>query len=336
MIEEPDLPSVDVVMRTRNRPTMLRRALRDLLKQSHSDWRLVVVNDAGDPSLVVAAVEAELPQDERVQILHREKSSGMEAASNAGIRVGSAPLVVVHDDDDTWHPEFLERTAASLQAHQHWVAVATRTEIVHEVIDGDEITETGRQTYAPDIQDVTLTELLVSNVAVPISLVYRRSAHADIGWFDESLPVVGDWDFNLRLAVRGEIGFLDGEPLAFWHQRAASEGVAGNSIIARRREHERFSMLVRDRALRQEAGSEALGSLHHITRLVELRVTELKSWNPTLADMIEYQHHQLDRQDTQIRELQTALEHVVERLNLVAKIKGILGAAGRRLRGRKV
>ena len=150
-------------------------------------------------------------------MLHNEVSRGMEAASNQGVAAVEAEFVAVHDDDDTWHPAFLEHTVAHLRATDD-VAVAVRTEIVRERLDGDAVVEVGREVFEPDVHSFTLFDLLRANRAVPISLLYRRDLHEEIGPFREDLPVVGDWEFNLRLAQSGRpAGFLDGEPLAFWH-----------------------------------------------------------------------------------------------------------------------
>ena len=39
----------------------------------------------------------------------------MEAASNAGIKATNGELIVIHDDDDTWHPDFLKKCVCVLQ-----------------------------------------------------------------------------------------------------------------------------------------------------------------------------------------------------------------------------
>ena len=39
----------------------------------------------------------------------------MEAASNAGLAATTSKYVAIHDDDDLWAPEFLERTVAALE-----------------------------------------------------------------------------------------------------------------------------------------------------------------------------------------------------------------------------
>ncbi|HWD24294.1 MAG TPA: glycosyltransferase, partial [Acidimicrobiales bacterium] len=216
MAEQTDASShVAVVLRTQDRPVFLRRALTDVLAQTFTNYSLVIVNDAGDLGLVRQIV-AELVDDAatEVKIEHNEKSKGREAAMNTGVLASKSAFIAIHDDDDTWAPTFLERTVSYLQGSDD-LAVAARTELVYERFDGDTITIDRRDVFAADKSAITLGELLRRNYAPPISLLYRRVAHDEVGLYDETLPVLADWDFVLRMSMHGEIGFLDGEPLAF-------------------------------------------------------------------------------------------------------------------------
>ena len=79
-------PRVTIVVRTRNRPRFLERALRSVTSQSLPDYELVVVNDAGERSIVEDAVGA-LPEEVRARtlIVHNERSDGREAALESGM-----------------------------------------------------------------------------------------------------------------------------------------------------------------------------------------------------------------------------------------------------------
>lgn len=271
----PAVAAVAVVMRTRDRPVLLRRALADVCAQTCPDWHLVVVDDGGDPAVVDAVVAAQPGVAGRVTVLHNAEPRGMEAASNQGVRAVDSEFVAVHDDDDTWHPEFLARTVAHLRGGDD-VGVAVRTEIVWERLAGDRVEEVGREVFQPAVRAFTLAELLRTNRAVPISLLYRRSVHEEVGWFREDLPVVGDWEFNLRLAQSaGRVGFLDGEPLAFWHQRREAEGTLANSVIALAEEHRAADLRVREDALRAYVRRNGVGGLLYLTGYLQTEIDHL-------------------------------------------------------------
>jgi len=268
---------VNIVVRTRDRPLLLGRALDDVLGQSFADWRVTIVNDGGDRGAVERLVaERAAAFGGRVSILHNEGSSGMEAASNQGVRALESLFVAIHDDDDTWHPDFLATTVAWLDDNLDAAAVAVRTEIVWEQIQGQRVIERGREIFAPERRLATLFDLLRWNHCVPISTLYRRAAIVETGWFDESLLVVGDWEFNVRLAARAYIGFLPDVPLAFWHQRRNATGSLGNSVTAGRAAHADFDRLVRDRELRAYVRDNGLGLPMFVAKLVDDRADELR------------------------------------------------------------
>jgi glycosyltransferase involved in cell wall biosynthesis len=240
-----------VVVRTRNRPYFLERAVRDLLAQSFGDWRLVVANDGGDLDevhRVLAPFGDEL--GDRLVVLDVPRPGGRCAAANEGIRATAAPYVVLHDDDDRWDPSFLATTVDWLDTHPGDVGVMVPTEIVYEKERNGRFVETGRGPFWAGMTQITFFDLLTGNRAVPISFLYRRSVHDEVGFYDETLDAVEDWEFYLRVTAEHHIGFIPGRNLAFWTQRPAARGDAGNSMFALGDIHERSTTLVRDRAVR--------------------------------------------------------------------------------------
>lgn len=289
---------VAVVMRTKDRPVLVRRALRDVLAQSFTDWRLVVVNDGGDRGALEAVLaEVDAAGDDRIQVLHNETSIGMEAAANLGVAATESDYLVIHDDDDTWAPAFLARTVAHLDAYADDIAVAVRTEIVLERLDGTGVVEIGREPFWADLSAITLVGLLRINRAVPISLLYRRSAHQLVGPFRADLAAVGDWEFNLRLVRAGHVAFLGEEPLAFWHQRREQLGVLGNSMYAAGAVHVHCDLQVREEALQSYATEHGIGLPLFLAHLVDSRADELRDQLRRLTELAE-------RQDARLAELE--------------------------------
>lgn len=259
---------VAVVVRTKNRPVLLRRALEDIFGQSFEDVAVVVVNDGGDPVPVNALARTwdHLPAG-KLTILHHEASKGMEAASNAGIRATASEFISIHDDDDRWHTDFLKKTVGFLDEAPQAQGVAVRTDIVYEEIRGGVIEQTGSQGFEHELRAITLSDMLRSNRVVPISFLYRRSVLERIGSYNEALDAVGDWEFNLRFLSAFPIELLDGEPLAFWCQRPSQRGDMGNSVIAGADDHQKFDRYVRDVYLREEAGKTGYGTLLYLAQM---------------------------------------------------------------------
>ena len=262
---------VGIVVRTKNRPWFLRRALRDIADQDFGDWAVHVVNDGGDAAAVDAAIAA-LPEGLRARVAatHNPHPAGRSTAANQGVRALETELVVLHDDDDLWAPSFLSRTGAHLDAKPDDIGVMVRTEIVYESLQPDgSFAEAGRAPFWPHLREITYSDLLQVNRAVPISYLYRRALHDEVGFYREDLHAVEDWEFNLRTALIHHIGFIDGEPLAFWMQRVGVAGELGNSMFALAEEHEHYDRLVRDEALRAYVRAQGPGLPLYLTRFIQ-------------------------------------------------------------------
>lgn len=262
---------MSIVIRTKERARLLRRALDDVLAQTFTAWHLTVVNDGGRPEPVDELIsERQSSFDGRVEVIHVEGGTGsMEAAANLGAQRSRGEFVIIHDDDDTWSPDFLEVMVGALDADPEAVAAAARTEIVFERLDGDRVTELGRAPFVPPGEMVTIFDLLQTNRVVPIALLVRRRVYDEIGWYDPALKAVGDWEFNLRLARHGRVPFVGETPLAFWHQRPHATGAASNSVFGESLDHMQFDRMVRDAALKEYIERNGIGGLLYLSKFIE-------------------------------------------------------------------
>jgi len=266
-------PRVSVVVRTKDRPHFLARALDDVLAQDFDDWETIVVNDGGDRSAVQEVVDRLGERASgRIGVVHTEGPGGRSAAANRGLRLARAPYVVLHDDDDLWDPRFLSRTTAWLDRHPGDAGVVVTTEIVYEEKHGDSYVPVRREPFWEGQTEITYLQLISVNRAVPIGVLYRRSLHDDVGFYDESIDAAEDWEFYLRVTLDHRLGYISGEPLAFWMHRPRQMGADGNSMFALGDIHERADRGMRDAALRAYVREAGEGLPLFLAGLVEVEV----------------------------------------------------------------
>lgn len=251
-------PTVAVLVRTKDRPRFLRRALANIAEQTFTDYTVCVINDGGDESATRAILQASplahlLEGDAPRLTLLTTGGGNMEAASNAGLAATESEFVAIHDDDDLWAPEFLERTVGALCASDALICSTRVVERYERETPEGEFEVYEERIFHDGLPGFGLQFLYRTNRAVPIGILYRRRLHELVGFYDESLPVVGDWEFNLRAAAVTEVLLVD-EPLAYWSLRPEADGADANSV-QRQAEHARFDASVRARAIRDDLQS---------------------------------------------------------------------------------
>ncbi len=260
---------VGIVLRTKNRPVFLARALDDIAKQTFANWVVVIVNDGGDPAGVERALAALAPEHRaRASVIHRTEGLGRSAAANAGVNALDTEFVVLHDDADLWAPDFLADSVSWLDGTPEDAGVVSRTEIVYERIEGDRIVETGREPFWRGMTRITYADMLQVNRFVPIAYLYRREVHDEVGLYREDVHAAEDWEFNLRVLRLHPIGYLRDRVGAFWMQRRGQEGVLGNSMFVLADEHDRYDRMIRDEALRAFAATHGDGLMLYLSRYI--------------------------------------------------------------------
>ncbi len=253
---------VAVITRTKNRKILLRRAIESVLGQTFQDWIMVIVNDGGAKKEVVDLVaEYRDKFKDRYLIIHNETSFGMEAASNIGIKSSDSKYVVIHDDDDSWHPSFLEKCVAFLDknTYKNTKGVITYSIRVLEKIENNKVINEKKEPFNAWLKSVTLYRMCSSNIFPPVSFVYDRDVLDKIGYYREDMPVLGDWEFNLRFLSKYDI-FLIPEELAFYHHRLAiKDGVYSNSVVGDDSKHVFYDTLLRNELLRKDMEKNTIG-----------------------------------------------------------------------------
>ena len=269
-------------------------------EQSYGEWLLVIVNDGGASEEVDRLVAAQPDVvRERVRVIHHESSLGMEAASNSGIKsiLNHVDLIIIHDDDDSWAPDFLKIAVSELLRAKEELpsirGVITQANCVYEVIRGNQVLIEELEPFLPWVNRglVSLDSMLHQCQFAPIQFLYEKSVLQEIGLYRDDLPVLGDWEFNLRFLRHYDIKIIP-QFLAFYHHRRTPNDPFSNSVHGSKDRHDLFRQWLKNQWLRDDLqkGVTGLGYLtnarpneehliHQVDRILAV-VNRLNSGSP--------------------------------------------------------
>ncbi|HBR25933.1 MAG TPA: glycosyltransferase, partial [Rhizobiales bacterium] len=188
-------PLVSVILPTRDRPTLLPRALVSVLLQRYERWQLVVVDDGAKSDAKSALADID---DDRITLVKGPRK-GLGAARNAGLKKARGAVVCYLDDDNVMHPNWLQAVAYVFAARKD-VAVAYGVTLaehrIPDVLD--------QQGWWPSLWQLPWSReiALEQNPADAGALAHRRRLKE--ARFDESLSTGEDWDLLIRLAAKRE------------------------------------------------------------------------------------------------------------------------------------
>jgi glycosyltransferase involved in cell wall biosynthesis len=324
-------PKVAIITRTKDRGILLERAILSVHKQTMGDFIHMIVNDGGKRETVDNLLKKHQKLIKgRVKVIHNTKSQGRGSASNQGIRATNSVYIAIHDDDDTWHPDFLKKTTNYLDKTKCmgvWVA----TDVVVERIDGKSVKQLSKTRWLPQFGDVLLYTLCLDNYL--ISFLYNRDVFKTIGYYDESLSTCEDWDFNLRFVEHFDVDFIDSpHALAYYHHRPAQKGIYGNSVLAGEDQHNHNRTMLANRYLREEMKNGKLGKGYFMNSLtlqrenrmaLEMQIADLRSQiaqiNVTVDDIFtKMPEHILAHIDQTIYQ-RTSVVHILGRMVKIIK-----------------
>lgn len=316
-----NIPKVAVITRTKNRPQLLKRAIKSVQEQSMTNFVQVVINDGGDSTEVekiLKPYQNKFP--DRITFIDNKKSVGRTSALNQAIKSVNSTYIAVLDDDDSWHRDFLRETTEYLDRTGSAGVVAV-IDIILEKVSGEKVTRVGVERWRPHVKEVSLYSQCIDNNAPTNAFVYQRKMYDELKGYNEELNVVEDWDFALRFILKHDIDFLVTEhALAYYHHRPEATGSIGNTVFAGVEEHHQHLNKLANYHLRKDLESGKLGvgyimnSLRYLRQEHDRLDDDIKLRIGEAQESISKQLHETDER---------VQRQIIERTSVVHRIKRI-------------
>ncbi|MGB2690961.1 MAG: PIG-L family deacetylase [Thermodesulfobacteriota bacterium] len=189
-------PLVSIIVRTKDRPVLLRDTLSSIVMQSYPNIEIVLVND-GEQDLTKTVEEFKAYTE--IQYIKLQDSRGRTAAGNEGIRASRGKYINFLDDDDVFYFNHVQKLADYLETTGQKVAYSD-CEIGRYKWVNDEFILKGEKEFFRGVEH-DLDQLYVTNYLPNMTVMFAKELCETAGYPDETLEIYEDWDLFLRLSL---------------------------------------------------------------------------------------------------------------------------------------
>ncbi|HHJ13877.1 MAG TPA: glycosyltransferase family 2 protein [Gammaproteobacteria bacterium] len=239
------MPRVSVIIPAWNCADYIGRTIDSVLAQDLPDTEIIVIDDGSKDATGTIARRYGAPVRYRYQ-----NNQGAAAARNQGLNLARGEYIAFLDADDIWFPGKLRTQLQLLAQYPDHVGVFSNFHITDE--HGKVTHENGieqeyalfrqpgnspRELFARDDSGVytgiDFRHLFLGNFINTCSLLLRRPAQQQCGYFDTRLRTQEDYDFWLRLSKTGALLYWDQPLLCRCHRPGQLTSAAGQLAISR-------------------------------------------------------------------------------------------------------
>lgn len=202
-----EYPLVSVIVRTHNRPQVLRETLQSLRRQTYPNLEIVVVEDGENHAQQM--IETEFG-DCNINYFATMQKYGRSKAGNEAIRRAKGKYINFLDDDDLFYADHIECLVNSmLHSPECKAAYAVGAETAIKVISKDPYIYEIKGTKTVHKQPFDRVMLCHHNY-IPIQcIMFEKSLFDQFGGLDETVDALEDWDLWVRYAQYTDFAFVD-------------------------------------------------------------------------------------------------------------------------------
>lgn len=113
--------TISVIVPVYNVESYLKRCLDSLLKQTYTDFELLLINDGSTDSSALICEEY-ASKDSRIRVIHQE-NAGPSAARNRGIELAQGSYITFVDSDDFVEADYLENLHTALVKNEADISI---------------------------------------------------------------------------------------------------------------------------------------------------------------------------------------------------------------------
>ena len=220
---------VSIIMPAYNAGKYIADSIRSVLAQTWSNWELIVVDD-GSTDNTAAVVHDFIKRDGRVKYVYQENGR-LGKARNTGIKNATGELIAFLDSDDLWIETKLELQLQALREHDADLVYCNAYVFTDDnPLDETKTLPASSGTFSGQ---TFFDSLLLQNQIPVLTVLIKKTALENVGWFEEKKPYHGceDYDLWLKLAKAGFVFYgLPAVLARYRRHQTAMTAVASNAL----------------------------------------------------------------------------------------------------------
>ncbi|SMD72695.1 UDP-Glc:alpha-D-GlcNAc-diphosphoundecaprenol beta-1,3-glucosyltransferase WfgD [Bacillus mobilis] len=209
-------PKISVVIPTKGRPELLKRAIDSVLKQSFEQFEIIIVIDGEDPTTIKMLAEY---KDTRLKKIINTTPQGGGEARNIGVRHAEGKWIAFLDDDDEFLPGKLEAQYNTVKASNYRYPISF-CKIIGKAPKGEYIWPRRAIREKEHVGDYILARnsLFQGEGLIQTTMLFvPKDLLIEIP-FEKDLKRHQEWDWVLRVNKHADVGFeYCDQVLAIWY-----------------------------------------------------------------------------------------------------------------------
>jgi len=194
-------PLISICITSYNHRNFIKGTIESARQQTFKDWEMILIDDGSTDGTLDALAGL---QDERISIHAFAANQTRCVALNQTLARAKGRYIAILNSDDLWHPLKLEKQLEVLETHRELGVAFTWVEMIDECDTSLGVAQHFRQ---PNQASQRWLNHFLSDGVVPFchpSALIRRAVLDQVGFYDERLTQLLDFDLWIRLCEHSE------------------------------------------------------------------------------------------------------------------------------------
>lgn len=211
-----NMPLVSVIVPVYNGERFLQETIDSIINQSYKNLEIIIVDDAStDASREII----DAYQDDRIKKIYKDKNENICCASNEAFECAKGEYCALIGHDDVWYFDKIEKQVNFMESNSAYNVCFTRCNIIdqnNQIIDEQHLLNDIFNLYKNQEREAHIYQLYVegNRFCAPSALIRREDLNK-VGFYDNSLLQLQDYELWLRLLTLSNLYILDEKLLAY-------------------------------------------------------------------------------------------------------------------------